>query len=175
MPVEHKQMIYHLIHEVTVVRNHYHAPLKVLKVFFKHLEGYDIEVVGRLVEHQEVGIAHQHRAQIQTAALTSAQLIHIAMLGFGSEEEMLQKLGGGEALSVSELYHFGYVLHHVNHLHLLVKLQSLLRIVTEAHGLAYVKRSLVGLLLAHQNLDEGRFSGTVVSHDTHLFVACEDV
>ena len=89
--------------------------------------------------------------------------------------EMLQKLGGGEALSVSELYHFGYVLHHVNHLHLLVKLQSLLRIVTEAHGLAYVKRSLVGLLLAHQNLDEGRFSGTVVSHDTHLFVACEDV
>ena len=70
---------------------------------------------------------------------------------------------------------FGNVSHHINHFLLFVELQSLLREIAEAHGLADVEPAAVGLLYAKQQFYEGALAGSVVADDAHLFVAGEVV
>ncbi len=89
---------------------------------------------------------------------------------------MLQELRCRQLLAVAQFYDFGNVLHYINHFHLLVKLQAVLRVVTEADRRPpYVQRTAVCLLQPHQYLDEGRLARTVIPYDTHLFVTGEDV
>lgn len=59
---------------------------------------------------------------------------------------MLQELRCRQLLAVAQFYDFGNVLHYINHFHLLVKLQAVLRVVTEADRLANVQRTAVCLL-----------------------------
>ena len=40
----------------------------------------DIEIVGRLIQHQEVGITHQHRTQVQAAAFSPTQFIYLSLI-----------------------------------------------------------------------------------------------
>ena len=175
LPVEHQQVVHHLIHEVAIVAHHNHTSLEVLQVLFQYVQRNDVQVVGRLVQNQEIRIAHQHRTQIKTAALATAQLIDIAVLCFRRKEEMLQKLRCRQTLAVTQLYHFRDVLHHIDDFHLLIKLQTLLRIIAETDGFADVQRTTIRQLLSHQYLDEGGLSRTVIPHDAHLLIAGEDV
>ena len=85
-------MINHLVHEIAIVTHHNHASRKVLQILFQNLQGYDIQIVRRLVEHQEIGILHQHRTEIQFPSLTATQFIHIVVLLFWGKKEILQKL-----------------------------------------------------------------------------------
>ena len=168
-------MVYHFIHEVAVVTYHDYTSLKVLQIFFENLQSYDVEVVCRLVEYQEVRILHQYSAQIQSASFASTQLIHIAVLRFGSEEEVLQELRCCETFAVAQFYNFGYGGYHVYNFHLLVELQTVLRVIAETYSLANIQCSAVYFFQAHQYLYESRLAGSVVSYDTHLFISCKDV
>ena len=87
-----QQMVDHLIHEIAVVADDNHAAREILQVFFQYLKRHDVQIVGRLVEHQEVGILHQDGTEIELAPLAAAEFIHIVVLLFGCEEEILQEL-----------------------------------------------------------------------------------
>ena len=60
--VKHQQVVDHLVGEVAVVAHYDDAAREVLQVFLEHLQRLYVEVVGRLVEYEEVGVAHEHRA-----------------------------------------------------------------------------------------------------------------
>ena len=90
--LEHQQMINHLVHEISVVAHYNNTSGEVGKIFLQYLKCHDVKVVGRFVEHEEVGILHEHCTQIQFAPFTTAQLIYIIMLLFGGKEEILQEL-----------------------------------------------------------------------------------
>ena len=62
LALEHEYMVYNLIHEIAVVRHHYHTPLEIAQVLLEHLQGLNIEVICGLVENKEIGVAHEHRA-----------------------------------------------------------------------------------------------------------------
>ena len=115
-------MVYHFVHEITVVAHHNHASFEILQILFQHIQRHNIEVIGRLIQHQEVGIAHQDRTQIEAAAFSPTQLVDIAVLCLGSKQEMLQELRCRQLLAVTQFYDFGNVLHYINHFHLLIKL-----------------------------------------------------
>ena len=168
-------MVHYLIHEIAVVAHHDDTSLEVLQILFQHLQRHDIQVVRRLVEYQEVRIPHQYRTQVQPSPFSSAQLIYVAVLGFRSKQKMLQELRSRQALAIAKFDNLRNVRNHVDDLHLLVKLQSLLRIISEPDRLTDIQGTLIRFLQSHQNLDERRFTRSVVSHDTHLFVAREDV
>ena len=87
-------MVDDLIHEVAVVAHHDDTTGEVLKVFLENLKRLDIEVVGGLVENEEVGILHQYGAEIELALLAAGEFIDVVVLLFGGEEEMLQELTG---------------------------------------------------------------------------------
>ena len=173
--VEHQEMIYYLIHKVTVVAHDDNTPLEALQILFEHLQGNDVQIVRRLVEHQEVRIAHQHRTEVKPPAFSAAQFIDVTMLSFGSKEEVLQKLRSGKPLAVAQFDDFGNVADYIDHLHLFVKLKSVLRIVTEANCLTNIQCATVWFHQSHQYLDKGRFSGTVVTDNTHLLVTGKDI
>lgn len=82
---------------------------------------------------------------------------------------------GSQLLAVAQLNDLCNICNHIDHFHLFIKLKSFLRIITEPYRLTDIKRTAVRLLNAHQNLDERRFSRSVISHNTHLLIAGKDV
>ena len=155
--------------------NHNHTTFEVLKILFEHIQRNNIKIVSRFIQHKEIRIAHQDSAQIQAAAFAPTQFIDIAVLGLGSEQEMLQKLRSGQLFPISQLYDFGNILYHVNHFHLLVKLESVLRVITETNRFTNIHRTAIRLYLSHQYFDESRFAGSVVSHNPHLLITGKDI
>ena len=146
-------MVHHLVHEITVVAHHNHATLEVAQVLLEHLQGLDVKVVSGLVKYKEVGVRHQHRAKVKAALLATAKLVHIAVLLFGWEKEVLQELRCAQHLAGNG-YHLGNVLHHVNHLHLLVKREAILAVVAPFHRLAHLYGSAVWRHTPHEHLYE---------------------
>ena len=165
-------MIDHLIHEITVVADHDDTTREVLQVLLEDLECHDVEVIGWLIEHQEVGVTHEHGAEVELTTLTTAELIDIVMLLFGGEQEILQELRGSHPTTthVNVVSNIG---DNVNHLLLFIEMQSFLREISEAYGIANDDMSLVRLYLTQQHLDECRFTCAVIAHDTHLLEAGE--
>lgn len=53
---EHKQMVYHFIHEITVVTYDYDTAGEVGQILFKYLQSLYVKVICRLIKHQEVRI-----------------------------------------------------------------------------------------------------------------------
>ena len=136
-------MVYHLIHKIAVVTNHDNTSWKILKILFENLEGYDIKIVGRLVENQEVRILHQYRTKVQLATLATTKFIHVVVLLFGSKKEILKELRSREMFASTHIDIFGDILNNVYHLHLVVELQSLLREIAKTHGIANIKLSAI--------------------------------
>ena len=89
LPIKYKQVVYNLVHEVAVVTHYDNTAGKVAQILLKHLKGENVEIIGRLVKNEEVGVAHEHGTQVESATFASAQLIHITMLLLWWEKEML--------------------------------------------------------------------------------------
>src|SRR5688572_8233745 len=62
------------VEEPAVVRDHQHAAGELEQRLLQRAQGLDVEVVGRLVEQQDVRPRHQHARQMQPAALAAREL-----------------------------------------------------------------------------------------------------
>src|SRR3569833_2989141 len=69
-----------------VVADHEHAALEGLEGVGEGVHGLDVEVVGRLVEHEDVGVGEGEAGEGDAALLTSRQHLHL-----------LQARGAGDA------------------------------------------------------------------------------
>ena len=154
LPFEHQQMVDHLIHKIAIVAHDDDTAGKILQIFLQHLQRLNIEVVGRLVQHQEVGIAHQNGTKIEFAPLAAAELVNEIVLLLGSEEKILQKLAGCHPSPATQVNLFGDVGDDVNHLLLHIKLQSVLRKIAKPHRFANVETTAIGRHKPQQHLDE---------------------
>ena len=157
------------------MRYNYDTSFEILKIFFKHIQRDNIEVIGRFVQYEEVRITHQHCTKIKATTFSPTQFIDIAVLGLGRKEKMLQKLRSCQLLTVTKFYDFGNVLHNINHFHLFVKLEPILRIISKTNGLTYIYRTTVRLYLPHQYLDKSRLTRPVITNNTHLFIPGKDI
>ncbi len=66
------------IQEPTVVADHYSATGKVLQTFLQRTQGIHVDIIGRLVQQQYVGLRFECQGQVQTVSLTTRQ--HAAFL-----------------------------------------------------------------------------------------------
>ena len=167
-------MVNHLVHEVAVVADNNHAALEIAQILLEHLQGLNVKVICRLVEHKKIGVRHEHRAQVETAFLATTQFIYITVLLFGREEEVLQELRCCEHLAGNG-NHLGNILHNIYHLHLLVKGKAILAVIAPFHRLAHLYYSIVGGNAAKQHLYECRFTRAVVANNSQFLVACKCV
>ncbi|MNT03672.1 hypothetical protein D3C72_1382190 [compost metagenome] len=53
-----------------------HGAVVLLDQFFQQLQGVDVEVVGRFVQHQHVGRAREQARQQQAVAFAAAERAH---------------------------------------------------------------------------------------------------
>ena len=90
------------------------------------------------------------------------------MLLLGREEEILEELRGSEMLATTHVDIFSDVLHNIDHLLLLVKLQPFLREIAKAHGISNVEAPAIQWLHAEEHPNKGRFTRTVVANNTQL-------
>src|SRR5207248_4529939 len=68
--------------EGTVMRYEEHGAVEILQRINEHLFGCDVEMIGRLVQHEKVGRVEKHSRHHETRLLTSREranfLVHIA-------------------------------------------------------------------------------------------------
>ena len=74
--VELQYHVAHLVEEESVVGHHKDGLVAPVQIAFQPFYHFQVEMVGRLVEHQEVGLGYQHVGKRHTLLLSTAQLSH---------------------------------------------------------------------------------------------------
>ena len=162
-------MVHNLIHEIPVVRYDHQTSRKIQKEVFKHVEGYNVEVVGRFVQDQEVGVLDQYRTQVQSFFLTTTQLFHIIVLLFAIEKEPLQQL---PCRNLPPLFQGDVIPKFPNYLNYFLALfdcHTILGIIAKAHGFSNHHFAGIGGKTSRNDVKKGRFSGAVFTDDAHAF------
>ena len=74
--VELQYHVAHLVEEESVVGHHKDGLVAPVQIAFQPFYHFQVEMVGRLVEHQEVWLGNQHVGKCHTLLLSTAQLSH---------------------------------------------------------------------------------------------------
>ena len=86
-----------------------------VEVVLHHGEGVDVEVVGRLIEQQDVRLADQQPQQLQAAALATGQVADPGGQPLAGEAEVLQQAGRGHLLARGDLGDAAFAADQVQH------------------------------------------------------------
>jgi len=73
--LESENAIDNLVREETVVGDDEQAALKGTEILLQHVERENVQVVCRLVEDEEIGVAHQDGQQVEPPAFAPAELV----------------------------------------------------------------------------------------------------
>ena len=81
----------HPVEKVTIVRDEQQGFGVALQIFLQPLDHFHIEVVGRFVEDEQIGVGNQHRGQRHTFALTAGKQSHglVEFIDFELRENLL--------------------------------------------------------------------------------------
>ena len=168
---EHKGVVHRAVHEEAVVANDNDAAVELRQVFLQDFQRGDVQIVGGLVEDEEIGLGHQYHGQIEPAAFATAQFGDILLLVLWREQEVVEPGHGRVVVLLVKVDVFGHIPHGINHALALVKLHALLAVVGKLHCLADLKVAAVGLDDVEQQFNERGLAHAVVAHDTQLLVA----
>ena len=74
--VDFHYLVAHIVEEISVVCNHQECDSASRQVIFEPLNGGDVEMVGRLVEKQQIGVADEHSRYCHSLLLSARQFSH---------------------------------------------------------------------------------------------------
>ena len=66
-------MLHGPVEEMAVVADNYQAAAVAGEILFEYVQGHDVEVVGRLVENQQIRIPHQYGEQVEPAPFATGE------------------------------------------------------------------------------------------------------
>lgn len=98
------------------MRDDHHGARPAVEQIFELLKRVDVEIVGRLVEKQDVGLGHEDTRQLQTSALTTGEITDWGALTRRCEAQPLSQLTRRYFL-VSQRDSLGYILDRVEYAH----------------------------------------------------------
>ena len=159
--IEFQDGVAHLVEEESVVGYHEDGLIATVQIALQPLNHLQVEVVGRLIEHQEVGLVNQHIGKRHTLLLATTQLSH-RLIHVG-DMQLCENL-----LSLEHL--FGVILvveTSLEHALLRVKLRRLLQIAHLQVAAIDDVTTLMSLLI-HEHRHQRRFTRAVSRHESHL-------
>ena len=157
---------YEAVEEVAVVAHYDGRAVKGAYGLLEHVLRGHVEVVGGLVENEQVDRLEQQAEHGQAAALASAEHAHALLRGFASEHERAQYVVDFEAhLAVR-----GAVDGVVDGKALVEQLRLVLREVAYLDVVAYLERAGEGDF-AHDALHQRRLALAVAANEGHLLAA----
>ena len=135
------------LEEVAVVADDDERAGPAVEQVLERVERVDVEVVGRLVEQDDVGLAHEQPQDLQPAALAAGQVADARPLRVAGEAEAVGQRRGADGLAAAEVDDLGDLLDGLEHAQRRVELGDLLREVRGLDRLADDDAAAVGLLL----------------------------
>ena len=169
VPFESKNPVDHFIGEKTVVGYDQQTTFEAFQILFQYIQRDDIQIIGWLVQDQEIRIAHQYGKQIQSSSFPSAQLFDQGILLFVGEHEIFQELRSGHNSPVAQIDAFGNVFYDIDHPVRFIESDTGLFVVAVNHGFADRNRSAVRLQILGNNIQERRFAHSVFPDNTDFF------
>ena len=85
-------LAYQAVEEVAVVAHHDEGAVEVLQCLLQHVFGTEVEVVGRLVEDQQVDRFQQKLQDSQTGALATGEHLHLLRGVLSTKHKGAQKI-----------------------------------------------------------------------------------
>ena len=142
------------------MRDHDRAAGEVEQRVFQCAQRVDVEVVGRLVEQQDVATALQHLREVHAVALTTRELAHRLLLVAAAKVEPRGVLARVDLLLAEQhdVLAAGDLLPHGA---LRVEARARLVDIAELHGVADPQLARVGRLLAGDHPEQRRLAGAV--------------
>src|SRR5262245_60635509 len=148
------------IEEEAVVADDDGAAGEILERRFERGQRLDIEIVGRLIEKDQVRARLQHLGEVDAIALTARELAHLLLL-VGALEIEPADIGPGLHLAVPELDHVVAARDLLEHRLFAVERVARLIDITELHRLADADRAVIGLVLADDHPEQRGLAGAV--------------
>src|SRR5438045_7513163 len=98
--LEAKDMFDRAVKKVTIMTDSYQATVKAVEIVFQRQHSLNIQIVGRLIQQQDVWSAHQDSQEREPSALTTRELCDRRILHRTRAEKLLKHLTRGNKLSV---------------------------------------------------------------------------
>ena len=129
-------------------------------------QGLDVEVVRRLVEHEDVGLGHEQPEDLQAAPLAAGEVSDARLLPAAGEAELLRELRGRDLL-LAEHRHLLDVLHGIDDATVgeRVELSDVLREVPDDDGDALLALAGDERDLAGEHAEQRRLARAVDADD----------
>src|SRR5690606_23067855 len=74
IPLEHKEMVHDLVHEIAVVGNDDQTAWEIQEKALQYVQGDNVQIIGRFVQDQKIGILDQHGAEVEAFAFPATEL-----------------------------------------------------------------------------------------------------
>jgi hypothetical protein len=159
-----------VVQELAVVAHQQQRALELEQQLLEQVERLDVEIVRRLVEHQQVERAREQPRQQQPVALPAAQRAHRRARPLGREEEVLQ-VAEHVPLLAADAHPLAAVGDAVEDAAVRVELLAQLVVVRDLEPRAVTDRARVRRQLAEQQAQERRLARAVRADEPHAVAA----
>ena len=159
----------HPFQEVPVVGDDEQRARPLVKVVLDHAQGVDVQIIGRLVQEQHIGLLDEQPQQLQAAPLPTGELTHPGDQSLPAEPELLEKIGSGGLPSGLQASLLLESFHRVQHPFVAVELVHLLGEVGHAQGLAVLDASTGRFDPTVQQVEQGGLPGSVHPDESDTF------
>ena len=152
------------VEEPAVVADHHDRPGEGEQRFLQRAHGIDVQIVGRLVEQQQVGAGFQHLGEMDPVALAAGEHADLLLLVAALEVEV-GDIGAAGYLPLSELQHVQSAGNFLPYGLRIVERVAGLVDIAELHRLADRQRAGIRPLLPGDHAEQGRLAGAVGADD----------
>ena len=148
------------IEEEAIVADDHRAAGEGFQGFLKRPQRLDVEIVGRLVEQEDVAALLEHLGHVDTVAFAARQLADLFLLVLPAEIERADISTRAHFL-FAEAKDLQFVGDFLPDIFRGIEVIAALVDITELDGRADVDLALVGLFLPGNQLEQGRLAGAV--------------
>ena len=168
-------MVHQFVHEVAVVRHHHQAAREVHQEFLEDGQREDVQIVGRFVEDQKVGVAHQDAQKVQPLSFSATEQSNELMVHGVGKQEPLEQLCSCELGAAFQGDPVGDVAHRVNDFPVFVEGAAFLSVMAKHHRFTHHDLARIGFGVAEDEVKEGGFARAVLANQTNALSSLEMV
>ena len=167
---KHDHARHHVVEKLTVVADDQHRASKRCQPLLEQLQRFQVEIVGRLVEHKQVGWLREQLGEQQPVAFTAGEHLHWQTQPVGREEEVLQEADHMPLLAV-DLHEVAAFVDLIEDRPLGIELVAELIEKRDFQIGAGANRALLRRELPQQELEQRGLARAVGAHDAHPVAA----
>jgi len=168
-----ERLRHHVVEEGAVVADQEQRARVILQSGFQQLERFDVEVVGGLVEHQDVGGAREEAREEQAVPLAAGEHRHLGV-GAARREEEVAEIANHVLAPIGRLDPFGAGADGVGDCLLVVEHGAQLVEVRRLHVGAAADAAGIRRELAEDEFQERGLAGAVRADEAKAVAAADD-